>query len=377
MKLLASIGALILGTVGVWVYVSYVKAPAVDSNPTVVEEGERTAPSEEDSPQPPSVVVANLAIPWDIAFLPSGDMLVTERSGRLLHIEEDKAFPIEGIEHIGEAGLLGIALHPDFENNHYLYLYQTTSAGDGLKNRVVRYIYEAGELTLDTVILDDLPGARYHDGGRLAFGPDGKLYVGVGDATDEATAQDPQTLGGSILRVDDDGSIPTDNPFGNAVYSYGHRNPQGITWDDEGRLWITEHGRSGVRSGYDEINLITPGANYGWPDSEGDTVAEDTVAPALHSTASVTWAPASALYHEGSIFFGGLKGETLYEAVLDGEKVIELREHLAGEYGRIRSITLGPDGFFYLTTSNRDGRGDPIAEDDRIIRIDPRWLTAN
>lgn len=193
-----------------------------------------------------------------------------------------------------------------------------------------------------------------------------------GDSFKES--QDPDTLEGTLLRLRADGSVPEDNPFGTAVYSYGHRNAQGITWDGEGRLWSTEHGRSGLFSGLDELNLVEPGGNYGWPDSEGDTVLQDTVPPALHSTARITWAPASALYFEGSVFFGGLRGETLYEAVLDGEEVVELREHFKGDFGRIRAVVLGPDDFLYITTSNRDGRGNPADGDDTIIRINPRAL---
>ncbi|MEX0917916.1 MAG: PQQ-dependent sugar dehydrogenase [Candidatus Paceibacterota bacterium] len=321
---------------------------------------------------PTEVIAEGLSIPWDLAFLPDGSMLVTERAGDVIHIESGQTFPIEGVEHVGEGGLLGIALHPDFADNGFVYLYQTTRTDSGLKNRIVRYVYAEYELTFDRVIFDQIPGAQYHDGGRIAFGPDGMLYATVGDAQNEDAAQDPQRLHGSILRITPDGEVPEDNPFGNAVYSYGHRNPQGLTWDGAGNLWSTEHGRSGLRSGYDEINLIQPGGNYGWPESEGDTVAAGTIAPLWHSTADTTWAPASALFYEGRIFFGGLRGEALYEAVLANGEVNEVRTHLEGEYGRIRSVVLGPDGFFYLTTSNRDGRGSPVRADDRIIRIDPQ-----
>lgn len=321
------------------------------------------------------VVAEGLEIPWDIAFLPDESMLVTERPGRVVHIESGRVFPVEGVRHVGEAGLLGIALHPNFSENSFVYLYQTVDTTDGgVKNQVVRYTYTAEEFLYDTLILDNIPAARNHDGGRIAFGPDSLLYVTVGDAQNKNSAQDTAVLSGSILRVRDDGSIPEDNPFGNAVYSYGHRNPQGLTWDDEGRLWSTEHGRSGLRSGYDEINNIVRGANYGWPKSEGDTVVMDTVAPVLHSTATETWAPASAEFYNGRIFFGGLRGEALYEAVLEGDTVVELRQHLKKQYGRIRTVRLGPDGYLYLTTSNRDGRGVPTGTDDRIIRIHPDTL---
>ncbi|MBD3251168.1 PQQ-dependent sugar dehydrogenase [Candidatus Uhrbacteria bacterium] len=318
------------------------------------------------------VVAEDLEIPWDIAFLPDGSMLVTERPGRLVHIETGTVYPIEGVEHVGEGGLLGIALHPEYETNGFVYLYQTTRQEEGLSNRVVRYTYRNETLTFDRIIVENLPGAIYHDGGRIAFGPDKKLYIALGDAGDPAAAQDPDRLEGSILRINEDGTMPSDNPFGNAVYSYGHRNPQGLTWDWADRLWSTEHGRSGLQSGFDELNLIQRGQNYGWPDSQGDSVKNGTVGPALHSTASVTWALASALFHNGGIYFGGLRGETLYEAVIEDNRITELRERFKGEYGRIRTVVLGPDGSLYFTTSNRDGRGNPVDTDDRIIRFKPQ-----
>ena len=322
----------------------------------------------------PEVVAEGLSIPWDIAFLPDGTLLATERAGRIVHIESGHVYPVEGIVHTGEAGLLGITLHPNFTENHYLYLYLTTSEGDALINNIVRYRYENDALTFDRVIVDGVPASRFHDGGRIAFGPDGMLYATVGDAGNEAASADRNELNGSILRITDEGEIPSDNPFGNAVYSYGHRNPQGLAWDEEGRLWSTEHGRSGIRSGYDEINVIEAGANYGWPESEGDTVADGTIGPVVHSSADDTWAPASAVHVDGSLFFGGLRGEALYEAVLEGDRVVALNEHFKGVFGRIRTVRLGPDGFLYFTTSNRDGRGNPEAVDDRIVRIDPAAL---
>ncbi|MDZ4221753.1 MAG: PQQ-dependent sugar dehydrogenase [Patescibacteria group bacterium] len=332
-----------------------------------------TAPQGDEGGFEPVVVAENLSIPWDIAFLPEGGMLVTERSGRLMLFagETDSAITIPGVAHAGEGGLLGIALHPDFSKNSFVYLYFTASSEAGVVNRVMRYEFRDGELLEGRAIIDDIPGAQYHDGGRIRFGPDKLLYITTGDAGNPQNAQNTDSLAGKILRVHDDGSIPSDNPFGNAVWSYGHRNPQGLTRDDAGRLWSTEHGRSGLASGFDELNLIEKGKNYGWSQSQGDSVAEGTIGPVLHSGASTTWAPASALYWDGSIFFAGLAGEALYEAVLDGEAVIELKEHFAGTYGRLRTVVLGPDGMFYLTTSNQDGRGSPAPADDRIIRIDP------
>lgn len=321
------------------------------------------------------VIVENLTIPWDVAFLPNGEMLITEREGKLIHHNpktgENRTIPISTVLHAGEGGLLGIEIHPEFESNSLLYLYLTSSLGGDSINSVVSYKYTDGSIGDRAVIIDNIPGALFHNGGRIAFGPDGMLYIATGDARTPTSAQDINSLAGKILRIRDDGSIPDDNPFGNAVYSYGHRNPQGLTWDDSGKLWSTEHGRSGVLSGLDELNLIVKGANYGWPDSAGDTVITGTIAPVLHSGPDVTWAPASALYWDNSLFFGGLKGESLYEATIENGKVINLKTHFNKEFGRIRTIHLGLDGMFYITTSNRDGRGDIRKGDDKIIRINP------
>lgn len=275
-----------------------------------------------------SVVAQNLTIPWDIAFLPEGGMLVTERPGRLVHFAKDgtkKSITIENVRTTGESGLLGITLHPDFEQNRMLYLYITQASGGSLINRVERYIYRDGKLSDRKTIITNIPGALYHDGGRMEFGPDSLLYITAGDATNENIAQDKNSLGGKVLRLNDDGTIPPSNPFGTAVYSFGHRNSQGLAWDSEGRLWSTEHGRSGIQSGLDEINLIVVGANYGWPIVEGNETQAGMTTPALHSGASTTWAPASALYWDGSLFFGGLRGQGLYEAKIEGNKVVSLK----------------------------------------------------
>ena len=232
-----------------------------------VEEGISSPETGKDEQPDIEVVAENLEIPWEVAFLPSGELLVTERPGRLLKIGQDKkVFQISGVRHIGEGGLLGLTLHPDFENNNLIYLYLTSTDNGEVVNRVERYKLENDTLTNREVILEGIGGASNHDGGRIKFGPDGFLYITTGDAQNSKLSQDTNSLNGKILRVTADGEIPSDNPFGNAVYSYGHRNVQGLAWDSEGRLWATEHGRSGILSGLDELNLIEKGKNYGWPD---------------------------------------------------------------------------------------------------------------
>ena len=280
-------------------------------------------------------------------------------------------YVIEGVEHKGEGGLLGMVLHPRFSENRWIYLYLTTKNDSGLINRVERYRFEKDRLAEKKIIIDNIPGASYHDGGRIAFGPDNYFYITTGDAGNSNLAQDINSLAGKILRLKEDGSIPKDNPFGNAVYSYGHRNSQGLAWDNQGRLWATEHGRSGVLSGLDELNLIEKGKNYGWPEIQGDEKKTGMETPIVQSGADETWAPAGMAYWNGSLFFAGLRGESLYEVkILDNNKV-SLKAHFRREFGRIRTVVLGPDGYFYITTSNTDGRGDPKPNDDKIIRINP------
>lgn len=323
-----------------------------------------------------SVVAENLEIPWEIEFLPNGDLLVTERPGNLLRIgpETKLVKKIEGVEHVGEGGLLGLALHPQFETNNYIYLYLTTKEGGQLTNRVERYKLTGDSIEGKEIILDGISGAQYHDGGRIRFGPDGNLYITTGDAGDANSAQDPNSLSGKILRVKDDGGIPEDNPFQNEVYSLGHRNPQGLAWDNEGRLWSTEHGPSGMESGYDELNLITMGANYGWPFIRGSGTSEGLVSPIIQSGSDETWAPAGMAYLDGSLFFAGLRGETLYEAKLNNGGVEKLVSHFREEFGRLRAVTVSPDGYLYISTSNMDGRGNQNPRDDKIIKINPLLL---
>jgi glucose/arabinose dehydrogenase len=375
-KVLYGAGLLIVvGGLGLW-YIAPWQAPALQNPVYVSSVGtENTNDSKMTEPKVALEIIAEgLTVPWEVLFLPNGEILITERPGRIVLLKSGQSFAVEAVSSTGEGGLLGAALHPDFASNNWLYLYQTTEDGLGLKNKVVRYILNENGLTRDRIIFDDIPGARFHDGGRIMFGPDGYLYVTVGDALSASEAANPNTLEGTLLRLTAEGEPAPGNPFGTAVYSYGHRNSQGLAFDRAGNLWSSEHGRSGISSGYDEINLIKAGANYGWPDSEGEEVASGTVGPTRHSTAGLTWAPGGLAYFAGSLYMPGLRGETLYEAVLEGEEIVAWHEHLVGEYGRLRTVVVSPDGYLYLTTSNQDGRGEPAATDDRLIRLDPKQL---
>lgn len=322
------------------------------------------------------VVAENLNIPWSLVFLPDGSMLVTERPGVLKKIgTEEFSIKIPDVVHIGEGGLLGITLHPNFKENNWLYLYFTTRTNGRMTNVVKRYTLSGNNIGEEKIIIVGIPGNSNHNGGRIKFGPDGLLYITTGDSETSSLAQDINSLAGKILRLDENGDIPSDNPFGNAVYSYGHRNPQGLTWDEQGRLWATEHGRSGVQSGLDELNLIERGANYGWPTIQGDQAQDDLKSPVRHSGATATWAPSGLAYHSGSVFFAGLRGQALYEMSINEQGTVnEIKSHFKNEFGRLRDVVIGPDGYFYLLTSNTDGRGNPKSGDDKIIKISEKAI---
>lgn len=324
-----------------------------------------------------ATIVTGLDTPWSLVFLPDGEMLVTERPGRVRRIAKNNhldAKPVAtiNVSEIGEGGLLGITIDPEFSTNRFVYLYYTYSTkNDATLNKVVRMIYENKSLVNETSILENIPGASNHNGGRIKFGPDNYLYVTTGDASEPSQAQNTSSLAGKILRITKEGKPAPGNPFSNEVFSYGHRNPQGITWDSQGRLWETEHGRSGIQSGLDELNLIEIGKNYGWPNSQGNTVKNGTIGPIEHSGSFTTWAPGGVVFLNNSLFFTGLRGKTLYEAPIEKGKITEIKKHLENEYGRIRDVIVGPDSMLYITTSNNDGRGTPQNEDDKVVRINP------
>jgi len=325
------------------------------------------------STQTYEVITTGLDVPWALAFLPNGDLLITERIGKIKLLEKGFKNPakllysVSDVKQIGESGLHGIAIDPKFTENNFIYIYYTYSSdGQNTLNRVVRFLLKNGTLGEQKTIVDQIPGALFHDGGRIKFGPDGYLYIATGDAQEPSLAQEKTSLAGKILRVTTEGKAPSDNPFGTLVYSYGHRNPQGLTWDTFGTLWETEHGNSAT----DEVNNIAKGANYGWPIITGEQTKTGMQSPILQS-GSDTWAPAGVAYIDGSLYFGGLRGQTLFS--LD-TKTNQLSKHFKGDFGRIREVILGPDNLLYITTSNKDGRGNPASNDDKIIRINPKAL---
>lgn len=338
---------------------------AFEPTPSTIANGEERGWSE------PTTIASNLYTPWSLALLPQGDILVSERDGKVQRIGQNgRAYPISGVTETSEGGLLGLALHPDFATNKRLYLYYTTSDSGRLTNQVVMYALQNDTLKRQRTILENIPAASNHNGGGIAFGPDQKLYVTTGDANLRNEAQSTTSLAGKILRLNDDGSTPADNPFGNLVWSYGHRNPQGIAWDTQGGMWSVEHGPSGEWKGRgkDELNYIVKGGNYGWPVIAGSESQEGMHRPVAQSGNNETWAPGAMTYLEGSLFFSGLRGETLYEAKINSTSSVTLGRHFAQKFGRLRAV-VAKDSTLYFSTSNRDGRGSVRENDDKILRF--------
>jgi glucose/arabinose dehydrogenase len=309
------------------------------------------------------VVASGLEAPWGLAFLPDGSALVSERdSGRILRlrpgVDAEEVTRMPGVVAGGEGGLLGLAVSPSYQRDQLVYAY-LTAAGD---NRVVRF--RLGEAP--QVLLAGIPKAGIHNGGRIAFGPDGMLYAGTGDAAQSGNAQDQGSLGGKILRLRPDGGVPDDNPFpGSPVWSLGHRNVQGLAWDGQGRVFATEFGQNRV----DEVNLIQRGGNYGWPEVEGmggDGRFREPLVTWPTSEAS----PSGAAIVGDTLYAAALRGERLWAVPLDGRGGTgQPRALLDGVYGRLRHAAVAPDGALWVLTSNRDGRGDPATDDDRVLRF--------
>lgn len=352
---------------GLFFVEKYVFSRITDAPQQVFEQQDINPPQNLENSPAITTYVSDRRIIWAMDFLPDGRMVFTEREGAVNVIEPNgQVTEILNVDVLatGESGLHGIAVDPDFEENGFVYVYYTYMGnGSNTQNRVSRFVFENETLNDEQIIVDDIPGASTHDGGRLKFGQDSFLYITTGDAQEPSSSQDRDSLAGKILRVTGDGEPAEGNPFGTRIYSFGHRNPQGLTWDLEGRLWSTEHGPSTL----DELNLIESGANYGWPEITGSATATDMRSPIIQSEDG-TWAPAGTAFYADSIFFAGLRGSALYEYNITSK---ELTTHLKDSLGRIRDVVVGPDGFLYVATSNRDGRGVPAGVDDRILRINP------
>lgn len=326
-----------------------------------------TADAAPAEPRVVDTVADGLTAPWGLDFLPDGAAVVTERdTRRVLRVtaEGDVAEigVIDAAAPEGEGGLLGVAVSPSYSSDSLLYFYVTTTED----NRVVRATYDGAGLGAPEVVLDGIPNGFIHDGGRLEFGPDGDLFVSTGESGDPPIAQDPDSLGGKILRITPDGRPSPSNPDpASPVWSSGHRNVQGLAFDDEGTLWASEFGAST----WDELNRVEGGGNYGWPQVEGRGGREEFTDP------QVVWetenaSPSGLAFLDGHVWMAALRGQRLWRVDVSQGKAASPRDFFVGRYGRMRTVVVSPDGDLWVTTSNRDGRGEPAAEDDRILVVD-------
>jgi glucose/arabinose dehydrogenase len=345
----------------------------------VVNVKEKTTISRE-FPYKIKVIAENLYVPWGIAISDEDKIYVTERSGTIRIIEAGKLLPQPLITFHqpfvsrGEGGLMGIALDPNYLQNRYMYVMYSYLEEGRINNRVVRLVEKNNRASIDRVILDKIPGGQIHNGGRIKIGPDKRLYITTGDAGNSMLSQDLKSIAGKILRIELDGSIPKDNPIINSpVYSFGHRNPQGLGWNSKNVLYASEHGQSA----HDEINIIKPGANYGWPIVEGSEGSEKVLIekPLMHS-GEETWAPAGITFvnegpWKGKLLVSNLRGRQLMAISFNGNGTVvkNVESWVKNEYGRLREVIQAKDGSIYLTTSNRDGRGNPDISDDKIIQL--------
>jgi glucose/arabinose dehydrogenase len=329
-----------------------------------------SAPADIPVPSVQKTLATGLDVPWGVAFLADGSALVAERpTGRVVRVGKDGGTTpvgtVPGVADQGEGGLLGLAV-PAIktpEADVTLYAYLTSTEGD---NRVVRMSYDGSRLGGSaTPILTGIPSAGNHNGGLLTIGPDGKLWIGTGDGAQRERSQDRGNLGGKILRINLDGSIPDDNPFpGSPVYSLGHRNVQGLDFDSTGQPWAVEFGQNT----WDELNRIVPGGNYGWPEVEGKEAREGFIEPLVQWSTDEA-SPSGMAIVDDVAYVGGLRGERLWQVPLTGTTTGSPKAYLEDEFGRLRNVVATPTGGLWITTSNRDGRGDPRDGDDKIIRI--------
>ena len=336
-----------------------------------------------------AVITTGLDTPWDLVWGPDNMIWVSERGGRISRVDpasgrRTTTGEVAGVAARGESGLMGIALHPDFPRQPWVYAMHTYDAG-GLRNRLVRIRWTGSALADQQVLFDNIPGGYIHDGSRVAVGPDRMLYITTGDAGGADAAQDSTALNGKILRVDLDGKIPAGNPYGTAVWSWGHRNPQGLVFHPRtGALYETEHGPGDN----DEANVITRGANYGWPNVRGDcdepgerefcrqhrvTESQVSWSPTVAITGADVYLSERAPTLQNSLLATSLGGRALWKMRIGPDGRLSSREPvLSGVYGRLRDVLVAPNGDIYICTSNRDGRGSPADGDDRIIRLTPK-----
>lgn len=311
-------------------------------------------------------IAGNLDVPWGLAFLPDGAALVAERdSGRILRIgtggAPQQVYQVPGVTARGEGGLLGLAVAPDYAESRYVYAYFTADTD----NRIVRFRLDGPP----EVLVAGIAKAGNHNGGRIAFGPDGMLYAGTGDAGQSGRSQDPASLSGKILRVTPEGRPAPGNPYpGSPVYSLGHRNVQGLAWDRDGRLFAAEFGQDR----FDEINLIEPGHNYGWPEVEGSGGADRGFTDPLLTWTTAEASPSGIAIAGDTLYVAALRGRRLWTVPLADGRTGAPRAELRDRYGRLRTVAVAPDGALWLTTSNTDGRGEPVSGDDRVLRFPAR-----
>lgn len=349
-----------------------VSSPAAAPSPTPTPTRTPTptgtpSPTGSPSPKVDTAIVDGLDVPWGIAFLGSGDALVSERnSGRILRVtpagKVSTVGEVPGVaapSGIGEGGLLGIALAPGDETS--LFVFHTSEADD----RIVRFDLADGKLGDAETVLSGIESSTHHHGGRLLFDSDGMLFVSTGDGEQSDLAQDRDALNGKILRIRPDGRAAPGNPYDNRTWTYGHRNIEGLAFDADGRLWATEFGDKEA----DELNLITKGGNYGWPTVEGRSDNEKFVAPKAIWSPTSSCSPAGVAITRSTAFVGALQGQCLFSVPLDGTTAGEPVAHFAETYGRIRSVDVAPDGALWVTTSNTDGRQTPGKDDDKILRV--------
>lgn len=332
-----------------------------------------------------TAVASNLYVPWSIVFPTTDSMYIAQRSGEILYYKNSQPqvnfYKFSEISATNEEGLMGMVLDPDYPNSPYIYTSLAYEENNQMFVKVVRLTDVNNQATETKILLDKIPAAKFHAGSRLRFGPDQKLYITTGDATKKEIAQDLNSLGGKILRMNKDGSIPEDNPFSNSyIYSYGHRNPQGIDFDPvSGVLFSTEHGPSlfDGAAGGDEINRILAGKDYGWPKVSHTESTPEAIDPLLVFTPAV--APASGVFYTGdkypslknTFLFGGLRGEGIFVIYLDeSRQKVKSYEKLNITEGRIRDIAVSPDGYIYFSTSNKDGRGTANDKSDQIFKLE-------